>query len=573
MRHFLLFPLFLGCASGKQAGVQPTPMVTPLAEVDAGPATANISIPVNEDIATLARSIMTARFAVYPSQAAEAGLMLDAVRVPSFEAKSIAPLVKQLEADGLALRALHWANLSTAEQTDVRWLVAQADTLRHVLETEKRWVHKPTEWLETVANTLIAFATYAPDDLELQLQLTELLPGMVDEMKRLCVEPTRRDVDTARDVLSGLIQMLEALPANARRDAGLSSLNDYDTYLEGLSDLPEFRVIGEEAYEWRLKNQLMLPWDADGLLAVAQSELDRVDARLAELEPTLSPTPDATPEQIEAAENFTRDDLLSLYEDMVEEDLAALRTMNVIDIPHDLVAIKARETPKSLIPLTGDGGSMNPPPLFGEQSVGWWNVENFNPEWTQEEKLGLITNAAHHKSTWFGPYAVHEGVPGHHLQLALMRANPNPIRTVLWDNPTVEGWGLYAEELFQENGGFGDSPDGEAAMLRSYRFRIRRVMYDVNVETGRWTLAQAAEFKNGDPEAVDRDILRAIHWPTQLIGYFAGKHQIMELKGELKSTQGEAFSEVTFHSELLQEGLIPMALIRAKMLGKPIPHP
>jgi uncharacterized protein (DUF885 family) len=145
---------------------------------------------------------------------------------------------------------------------------------------------------------------------------------------------------------------------------------------------------------------------------------------------------------------------------------------------------------------------------------------------------------------------------------------------LLWDNATVEGWGLYAEGLFWEHGGLGPSKRAQINILRSYQFRIRRVIYDVHVATGRWTLQEAADWKEGTEGAeVSRDILRAIQWPTQLIGYFAGKAQIDALREEVRAQLGEAYSDRDFHDRFLAAGLVPIPLIRAKMLGTPVPRP
>jgi len=171
---------------------------------------------------------------------------------------------------------------------------------------------------------------------------------------------------------------------------------------------------------------------------------------------------------------------------------------------------------------------------------------------------------------------VHEGVPGHHLQLSIARLNPNPLRSLLLDNSLVEGWAMHAEEMFWRARGLGDSPEAEYRTLGSWRSRIRRVFYDVHVECGDWTLQEAGDFKSQAARgegAVDKDILRAINWPAQLICYFAGKMQILELKAAYREKLGAEFTERGFHDALLAEGSIPLALIRAKLLGEPVPEP
>jgi len=567
----LMVALVFGACGEKNVPLEPPAATQP--EVESSPSLAGLHIPGPPELAEIGRRIIAAKLRLAPYVAAESGLMDDAIEVPDYSQATVSELVEQLNVDLEALRALPFAALTVDEQIDVRWLVANAEEMVHQLTVERRWEHRPSEWLEPVAYTLVAMVGYAPQRPELQVQIAAKIPAMIEQMRELVVQPTRRDVQTAAEILAGLVQMLEALPAGPERAAAVTAARAYEAHLATLTDLPEFRVIGPEAYAWRLEHAMLLPWSPDELLQVAEEELARVDSALAAFGEWGEPQPPSASERA-AAEALDAEGLLAIYDGLVEENLASLRAMDVVTVSADLPALKARPTPPPLIPLTGDGGSMSPPPLFGEQTVGWWNVENFSDDWSMDRRLEVVVNANRSKETWFGPYAVHEGVPGHHLQLAEVRANPNPLRTILWDNATVEGWGLYAEELFWEHGGFGDAPQAHRAMLGSYRYRIRRVVYDTKVATGRWTLQEAAAWKSGQPDAEPGpDILRTINWPTQLIGYFAGKKQMVDLREEIRARQGAEYSEREFNDAILHAGLIPMPLIRAQMLGEPIEAP
>lgn len=570
---WLLLPLFACAPKSAEVAEPPESPELPVAAelASTAPTLATLDFPVDPAIAAAAEGLLDVAFTLAPYMAADAGLSDDAIRVPSYTDEARGELLARILLHEQALQALDWDALSVDEQIDVRWLLANAATMEHQLQVERRWEHRPSEWLEPVAYALIGLASYAPDRPELQRELAALVPGMLDEMRELVVAPTRRDVDTASEILSGIVAMLEQL---GDADEAIAALQAYDAELKALADLPEYRVIGAEAYAWRLEHAMLLPWTPDELLAVAEAELARVEARIEELAPQLGEARGPTPEETAAAEALDADGLLRIYDELVETNLAKLRELDVITVSPDLPAIKARPTPAPLIPLTGDGGSMNPPPLFGPQSVGWWNVENFSDDWDLDRRMRVVLNAGRQHETWFGPYAVHEGVPGHHLQLAEVRANPDPIRTLFVDGATIEGWGLYAEELFWENGGFGEAVAAEHAMLRSYRARIRRVVYDVKVETEVWDLHEAAAWRAGrEGVDVDRDVLRAIQWPTQLIGYFAGKHQIMLLREKVRAAQGEAYSEKAFNDAILGAGLVPLSLVEAKLLGEPIPAP
>ena len=533
-----------------------------------------LDLPGTPAFVKAAKDVIAVRFLLDPSQASGDGLFDDAAVAPSFSRKTVSALTLRLDQDLAALRGMPWRGWAVDRQIDWRWIYAAAEDARRQLAVEKLYTHRPAAWLEPLANDYIALVTYAPQRGDLRQKLTAQIPALVAEMRAVCVKPTSRDVTTADGVIKGLQSTLAAEPASPERDAAAKALASYVEELKALKNPPEFAVIGEANYEWRVKHALLLPWTPRQLLSLAQRELADVDAAMAELRPKVSTSPAPTDAQKELAKTLTQEKLLGLYDDIARDDRAFLDKSDLMTIPAGVGPIRARPTPEAMIPLTGDGGSMNPPPTIGDSNVGWWNVEHFKPEWTEQKRLEMILGAQDQKVTDMGPYAAHEGVPGHHLQLSIARLNANPIRSLLNDNSFVEGWALYAEWILWQAGGLGPSPEAEYQTLDSWRFRIRRIFYDVHVESGDWSLQDGGDFKSAARRgkgSVDEDVLRTINWPGQLIGYFSGKMQILALKDAYKKKLGAAYTERKFHDALLAEGSIPVALIRAKLLGEPVP--
>jgi hypothetical protein len=544
------------------------------ANASPAPTLRSLTIPGSPAFVALAKDVLDARFALDPSMASGDGLFDDAGRAPSFSTASVTALIGRLDADLAGLRALPWRSWDVDGQIDWRWVYASAEDARRALAVERLYEHRPASWLEPLSNDYINLLTYAPKRADLRARLTAQIPGMIAEMNAVCAAPTARDVAIAGGVADGLLVILKDEKGRPR-DAAVAALEGYMAALKARKNLPEFAVIGRENYEWRLKNALLLPWSGTQLLALAQRELTEVDATLADLKPRLS-TAAASPtaEQSALARDLTQERLLALYDAVVREDRAFLDRSDLLTVPPGVGAIVARPTPEAMIPLTGDGGSMNPPPPIGASNVGYWNVEHLKPSWTLAERRDHALGALNHKTGGLGPYAVHEGVPGHHLQLSIARLNPNPLRSLLQDNALVEGWALYAEGAFQAAGGLGPTPEAEANTLQSWRFRVRRVFYDANVERGDWTLQDGGDFKSSARRGrgtVDEDVLRTINWPTQLIGYFAGKMQILALKDDYRRKLGAAYTDRKFHDALLSVGSVPLALVRAKLLDEPVP--
>ena len=533
-----------------------------------------LPIPGTPLFVRVAKDVIDARFALDPSIASGDGLFEDCARVPSFSPEAVAALHARLEADVAAMKAMPWRSWRVDEQIDFRWIYANARAADHILMSEKMYLHRPGAWLEPVANNFIALLTYAPERVDLRRKIWPLIPPMVAEMRRVS-SPTMRDAATTQGLIDGLLTMLAAEKADPARDAAAAALTAYAHDLKELKGAPEFAVVGAENYAWILKTAELLPWTPSQLLALAQTELSIVDAQQAELKPSLAAEPKATPEQLELAKTLTREKLLALYDRIPVDDLAALAKSGVVTIPRGVGPIHARETPDAMVPLTGDGGSMNPPPTYVTSNVGYWNVEHFHADWNMDRRIEAVLGAQNQRVNGMGPYAAHEGVPGHHFQLSIARLIKDPIRSILADNVQDEGWALYAEDMFQRAGGLGPSADARDRTLGSWRHRVRRVIYDVNVETGLWTLQQAGDFRSGATAAgkgtVDEDVQRAINWPAQLICYFAGKTQIVQLREDYKKKKGAAYTDRDFHDRLLAVGSIPYVFARSKLLGEPVP--
>ncbi len=587
MRYpFLLSPLFallVQCAAPARpapAGALAAPASGPAPALrDAGPTPrlAEIPIPGPAPFAAIARDVLDVAVTIDPSVAASAGLFDDAARVPSYAPARVAALTERLDRDLAALRALPWRTYAIDAQVDHRWLVANVETMRRVLVDERLHEHRPAQWLELLSNALIALVSYAPERTDLQRRIFAEVPVMVEEMRAVATRVTRRDVETGVKLAEALGAMAKAT-RSAEGNAAAAALGAYASELAAGRPATEYVVVGAESYAWRYRHAMLLPWTPDELLHEAQSALSAVDAEMAALKPRLTKPGAPTASELETARTLTRDGLLGLYDGIETSLRAATIRGGWVTVPAWVGPVRARETPEAMVPLTGDGGSMNPPPTFVASNVGYWNVEHFRPDASLEERLATVRAAQGFLSNGMGPYAAHEGFPGHHLQLAIARLNADPLRSVLSDPVLQEGWALYAEDALASHGGLGDSADARQALLRSYRHRIARVIFDVNIERGAWDLQRGADFRqNAAPGKgqIDEDVLRSIQWPTQLVCYFAGKLEIVRLRDEMKrraEAKGEKLDERAFHDALLAEGSIPVALVRAKMLGEPIPE-
>ncbi|HEU4375358.1 MAG TPA: DUF885 domain-containing protein [Telluria sp.] len=162
--------------------------------------------------------------------------------------------------------------------------------------------------------------------------------------------------------------------------------------------------------------------------------------------------------------------------------------------------------------------------------------------------------------------ALHEGVPGHHLQVARAHelADLPEFRRYGWDAAFGEGWALYAESLGPELGFFSE-PFSSFGHLNSELLRAARLVADTGIHSLGWTRQQAIDYlaANTANAAADNEIEvdRYIAAPGQALGYKIGQLRIKALRDKAQAALGERFDIRRFHAAVLDNGPLPLALL------------
>jgi uncharacterized protein (DUF885 family) len=166
--------------------------------------------------------------------------------------------------------------------------------------------------------------------------------------------------------------------------------------------------------------------------------------------------------------------------------------------------------------------------------------------------------------------AFHEGVPGHHLQIALAQeAQGLPAfrrMSAGWlANAFVEGWALYTERLADELGLYEDEL-ARFGMLGYQAWRACRLVVDTGMHHLRWSREQAIEFFFDNVGLPERETInevdRYIIWPGQALGYKVGQREIEALRREQERRLGAGFDLRTFHDSLLSHAAVPLSTMR-----------
>lgn len=162
--------------------------------------------------------------------------------------------------------------------------------------------------------------------------------------------------------------------------------------------------------------------------------------------------------------------------------------------------------------------------------------------------------------------AYHEGLPGHHMQIAIAQelTGVPTFRTQAGFTAYQEGWGLYAELLAKEMGAY-ENPYQDLGRLSAEMWRAIRLVVDTGIHAKGWTESQAVQFfQDNSPIAegqIRAEVRRYIVWPGQALGYKIGMIKILELRDKARNALGEKFDIRTFHDKVLGGGAMPLPML------------
>jgi uncharacterized protein (DUF885 family) len=167
--------------------------------------------------------------------------------------------------------------------------------------------------------------------------------------------------------------------------------------------------------------------------------------------------------------------------------------------------------------------------------------------------------------------AYHEGIPGHHMQIAIAQEMTGLPQFRRHDNYNAytEGWALYAEALAREIPGTYQDPYSDFGRLTTEMFRAVRLVVDTGLHAMGWTEEQAVAYmleNTPRPEAAVRsEIQRYLIWPGQATSYKIGMLKIQELRRRAEEQLGGRFDLRAFHDVVLGGGALPLPLLERRV--------
>jgi uncharacterized protein (DUF885 family) len=245
----------------------------------------------------------------------------------------------------------------------------------------------------------------------------------------------------------------------------------------------------------------------------------------------------------------TDDELLRAYRDIakrVDQHVARLfRTMPTL--------------PFAVVPVPAEAASTAPMAFYQPGSLEQGRAGQF------------FANTSHLESrvSWnMESVCLHEGVPGHHFQIALAQelGDLPPFRANGLFTAYVEGWGLYCEGLGEELGMYRD-PYQRFGALDAEMLRSIRLVLDTGLHAFGWDRQQAIDYFLEHSVTPEQEVVvevdRYITIPGQALAYKVGERRLTALRSAAEAAAGESFDVRDFHDEVLRHGALPLDLLSA----------
>jgi uncharacterized protein (DUF885 family) len=508
-----------------------------------------------------------------------------------------------------ALTALDRNELSRANQVDYELLFHEIESSIWSIETLQEWAWNPLYYVDRSGSAIYALMArdFAPIEQRLLAAASRLeqLPRFLeqargsiksDRVPKIHAETAIKQNPGLSSIIEAMIvPQMEALTTeqrarlNAAIETARDALADHQTWLEE-ELLPrangDFRI-GAELYDIKLAFALNSPLSRKQITARAEQEYEAVRNRMYEVAKEVyakkhpfTAFPDNPDESYKQA--IIRAALEEAYRQLpprdgiVEIAKQYLQQASDFVVEHNLVTMPEEPVEIIIMPEFQRGVAiayLDPPGPLDRDQPAFYAVAPLPEDWTDEQAESFLRE---YNLLSLQDLTIHEGVPGHYLQIALSNRYPSPLRSVLWSGPFVEGWAVYAEEMMIENGYMDGDPLMKLINLKWYLRAITNAIIDSAIHVDGMTREAAMKLMVEGGFQEEREAagkwVRAQLTSAQLSTYFVGYLEHIEMREAVREKWGDDFTLRRYHDQVLSYGSPPARFVRALMLGDDIPR-
>ncbi|MFI5253597.1 MAG: DUF885 domain-containing protein [Bacteroidota bacterium] len=514
----------------------------------------------------------------------------------------ISPLAQEIEAKRLLsfkerFKAINPQNLSENHSIDYRMLQEQIDEELFELNELKEYYWDPLKYTADIGNAIasLIYQDFAPLDERMHNTASRLrrIPQYLDHARALLKNPAKLNVETAVSQNKGNISMINgdvltiSAGANPDLQAGVKSasgvavaaLTEFGNWLEKDVKPAAKRDtrIGKTMFTKKLGHALKSNLSADEIVKRAEKEMKRAHDEMYTLAAPLYKTyfnEDPTGKNKLTVIKKTLDKIVLDHpkkRDVMDSVKAIIPQLERFITDHDLLTLDStqplviRETPEYERGISI--ASLESPGPLEKNMKSFYNVTPIPGEWTDQQ----VESYLREYNTWsLIDLSMHEGVPGHYVQLYYSNRNPSVVRSIFGNGSMIEGWAVYAERMMTDEGYNNNDPRMKLINLKWYIRVVINAILDNKIHAGKMTEKEAMNLMMKEGFQEEREAagkwIRANLTSAQLSTYFVGFQEIWDLRDAYKKKLGDKYSLKEFNEAFLSYGSPPVKYIREMML-------
>ena len=525
--------------------------------------------------------------------------------LPDVSAEGRRRTLQMLQGIQIALKTIDQSQLTPDNRVDYAMLTNALEYQIWSSEELQEWAWNPQYYNDIASYSLYGLVArdFAP--------WPQRFASIVERMEKLpaFLEQARAQIDVARvpkvhaetvaKQNAGIMAIIEAalLPEieaqgsdRGRFDVAYAKLKEaiavHQTWLDDVvvpGAQGEFRL-GAENYAKKMQFALETDMSVAELKAKAEAAFDQTRAQMLAVSEKIGTCGQIQGRSVEARNQAVIEcGLEASYENRASRDGledAARETLAQAEAftkERNIVRMADNETQIITMPKFWQGNAVayldSPAPLE-KHLPAYYAVSPVPEDWTEEQATSFLKE---YNISMLHLLSIHEGTPGHALQLDHSNKNDSVLRAVLQSGPFIEGWAVYSERVMAEEGYLGgmETEQGRFFLLNGLKFRLRAIintLLDIGIHTDGMTRDQAMELMMEGGFQQEREAagkwVRANLSSVQLLSYYTGYEEHLALRRDAEERWGDGFALRKYHDEVLSHGSPPAKYVRQLMFGE-----
>jgi uncharacterized protein (DUF885 family) len=487
--------------------------------------------------------------------------------------------------------ALDRSKLTPDTAADLDWMISSIHSQLLELENIQMWRKDPDSYTANLTDSIFSLMkrNFAPPEQRLQsaIDRERQIPAALEAARQNLKHPPRIYVEIALEQLPDETDFFRNdVPAafskvtdpkllaefKASNQAVVAAFESYQKFLHDTM-IPQangdFRL-GAENYRKKLLYDEMVDIPLDRLLEIGAANLRENQQKMKEVAAQIDPKRSVA-EVLADLQNHhpAPDQLLQAFRDTLGGLQQFIVDKKIIAIPPGMLPILEDTPPFER--ATTEASIDTPGPYETHDNQALFNVTTADPKWTAAQTEDWMKGF---NNSMIPGVAIHEVFPGHFVQFLWINESKSKVRKLISCGSNAEGWAHYSEQMMLDEGYGNGDPKLRMGQLEDALLRNARFIVGIKLHTRGMTLAEAEEFfvKEGYQTAsvAKVETKRGTSDPTYLV-YTLGKLQILKLREDYRKKMGARFSLLEFHNRLMQQGGVPLKIVRKAMLGDDSP--